>query len=183
MVADFVKDKPSTSPLVVDKSLVKKSLYEESLKILDPKFSIEGFDFNLPFTKKFFLTLWVKRHLTIGHEKPILTAELYKYYQKDMQEECTPYGILEERVFFKKRVKSMTLFSIRPIKVRTAGGRGYAGITYCDLPFNNGKVSKVVLNKSLYQQLLNKLDPNFLIKEINFNSFFSKEFFLPFCSI
>ena len=75
----------------------------------------------------------------------------------------------------------MTLLSIRPIKVRIVGGRKYANIIYCDLTENNEKVFKPVINKSLYQQLLNKLDPNFLIKDINFNNFFSKEFFLSFC--
>jgi hypothetical protein len=180
MVADLVKDNLSVSRLLVDKSLVKKCLYEQCLKVLDPDFSIEGIDFNHPFTKKFFLAFWVKRHLTIGHGKPILTVDLYKYYQKDMQKECTPNAILDERVFFKNIVKCMTLFSIRPIKVRILGGRGYAGITYCDLTDNNDKVSKPVVDRYLYQQLLNKLDPNFLIKDINFNNFFSKEFFLSF---
>ena len=180
MVADLVVDKPSVSPLVVDKPLVKECFYEQCLKVLDPDFSIEDIDFNLPFTKKFFLSFWVKRHLTIGHGKPILTVELYQHYLKNMQKECTPDGILDERVFFKNIVKCMTLFSIRPIKVRIVGGRGYAGITYCDLTDNNDKVSKPVVDKCLYQQLLNKLDPNFLIKDINFNSLFAKEFFLPF---
>ena len=180
MVADWVKDNLAESRLLIDKSLVKKSLYEQCLKVLDPDLSIEGIDFNNPFTKKFFLAFWVKRHLTIGHGKPILTVDLYKYYQKDMQKECTPNAILDERVFFKNIVKCMTLFSIRPIKVRILSGRGYAGITYCDLPENNDKVSKPVVDRCLYQQLLNKLDPNFLIKDINFNSLFSKEFFLSF---
>ena len=180
MVADLVKDNLSVSRLLVDKSLAKKSLYEECLKVLDPYLSIKSVDFNNPFTKIFFLAFWVKRHLTIGDGKPILTVDLYKYYQKDMQKECTPNAILDERIFFKNIVKCMTLFSIRPIKVRILSGRGYAGITYCDLIDNNDKATKPVVNRCLYQKVLNKLDSNFLIKNINFNNLFSKEFFLAF---
>lgn len=132
MVADWVKDNLAESRLLIDKSLVKKSLYEQCLKVLDPDLSIEGIDFNNPFTKKFFLAFWVKRHLTIGHGKPILTVDLYKYYQKDMQKECTPNAILDEHDFFKNIDKSMAIFSIRLIKLNTTGGQAYAGITYCD---------------------------------------------------
>ena len=53
-----------------------------------------------------------------------------------MRKECIPDGILDERLFFKNIEKCIIIFSIRVIKINTTGGRGYAGITYCDLTKN-----------------------------------------------
>ena len=81
-------------------------------------------------------------HLKEQDNTSVPIAELYKYYQKDMQKECTPYGILEERDFFKNIDRSMAIFSIRLIKLNTTAGQAYAGITYCDIPFNTCENSK-----------------------------------------
>ena len=94
---------------------------------------IKDINFNSLFAKEFFLPFWVKRHLITQDNTSVSIANLYKYYQKDMQKECTPYAILDERVFFKKIGICMAIFSIRLIKLYLTGGQSYAGITYCDL--------------------------------------------------